>query len=353
MLSLNYWLYFRLLFALPSRCDFPFCNNILPKILAMQTEEVGNKQGGQGEAKNALQAGRQLAGGYCGVLWGLISDLDYLVAILKLPNFNSSRPCSLCRCSLSGANSWNDFSPEANWRNQLWTLSAWKAWAGRSRCPLFKLSYCSSLTIHLDFMHCKYLGVDQYTYASVLALLTCSILPDSPQQNLNVLWRMIKQYYQVNGAKFQYRYMNKLTIFLRKNGAPKLRGKAGEIRHFAPVILHLWTRFMSPDMEVHQKIKLLLKFWVQMEELITENREELAFPANDAQKFANACENMLTLHASLANHFAEEGTDLFTLTSKCHMLQLIALLARCVSPRLDTCLTTTPTTSLPQSFFLN
>lgn len=108
---------------------------------------------------------------------------------------------------------------------------------------------------------------------------------------------------------------------------------------------------MSPDMEAHQKIKLLLKFSVQMEELITENREELAFPANDAQKFANACENMLTLHASLANHFAEEGTDLFTLTSKCHMLQLIALLARCVSPRLDTCLTTTPTTSLPQSFF--
>lgn len=109
VLSLNYWLYFRLLLALPSRCDFPFCNNILPKILAMQTEEVGNKQGGQGEAKNALQAGRQLAGGYCGVLWGFIGDLDYLVAILKLPNFNSSRPCSLCRCSLSGANSWNDF----------------------------------------------------------------------------------------------------------------------------------------------------------------------------------------------------------------------------------------------------
>ena len=51
VLSLNYWLYFRLLLALPSRCDFPFCNNILPKILAMQTEEVGNKQGGQGEAK--------------------------------------------------------------------------------------------------------------------------------------------------------------------------------------------------------------------------------------------------------------------------------------------------------------
>ena len=67
---------------------------------------------------------------------------------------------------------------------------------------------------------------------------------------------------------------------------------------------------MSPGMEVHQKIKLLLEFSVQMEELIRENREELSFPAADAQKFAHACKNMLTLHASLANHFAEEGTDL-------------------------------------------
>ncbi len=159
-------------------------------------------------SKNAIQAGKQLAEGYRAVLWGLIGDLDYLVAILKLPNFNSSRPCSLCRCSLSGANSWSDFSPEANWRNQLWTLSAWKAWADRSPCPLFKLSYCSSLTVHLDFMHCKYLGVDQYTYASVLALLTCSILPDSPQQNLNILWRMIKDFYATHGTKIQYRYMN-------------------------------------------------------------------------------------------------------------------------------------------------
>ena len=287
-----------------------------------------------------------MAEGYRGVLWGLIGDLDYLVAILKLPNFNSSRPCSLCRCSLSGANTWSDFSPQANWRNQLWTLSAWKAWADRSPCPLFKLSYCSSLTVHLDFMHCKYLGVDQYTYASVLALLTCTILPDSPQQNLNVLWRMIKDYYQAHSTKVQYRYMNKLTMFLRKNGTPKLRGKAGEIRYFAPVILHLWTQHMSPEMEVHQKILLLLKFSAQMEELITENREELSFPPSDARRFASACENMLTLHASLANHFAEEGTDLFTLTSKCHMLQHIALLAHCLSPRLDTCLTTTTTSSI-------
>ena len=288
-------------------------------------------------SKNAQRAGKQLADGYCAILWSLIGDLDYLVAILNLPNFNSSRPCSLCRCSLSGANSWSDFSNTAAWRNQLWSFDSWKRWAERSKCPLFKLSYCSALTVHLDYMHCKYLGVDQYTYGSVLALLVCSVMPSSPQVNLNTCWRMIKEYYQTHQTKVQYKYLTKLTMFLRKSGTPKLRGKAGEIRHFAPAIFHLWTYHMNPDLEVHQQIKLLLKFSVQMEQLLTDNREEIAFPPDDARKFTAACSNMLSLHASVANHFAEEGTELFTLTSKCHMLQHIALLAPCLSPRLVPC----------------
>ena len=53
-------------------------------------------------SRNARLAGKPLAGGYRGCLWSLIGDLDYLVSILKLPNFNSARPCSLCRCSLAG-----------------------------------------------------------------------------------------------------------------------------------------------------------------------------------------------------------------------------------------------------------
>ena len=209
---------------------------------------------------NGLRAGKHLANGYCGCLWSLIGDLDYLVSILKLPNFNSSRPCSLCRCSLAGANSWSDFSPSALWRNQLWTLTAWKNWEGRSQCPLFGcLSYCSALTVHLDYMHCKYLGVDQYVYASVLALLCCQVMSGTPQENLNRCWRTIKEYYHRHQTRIRYRYLNKLTMFLRKSGTPKLRGKAGEIRHFAPVICHLWTLHMDSNFEVHQQIHMLLK----------------------------------------------------------------------------------------------
>lgn len=254
--------------------------------------------------------------------------------MLKLPNFNSARPCGLCRCSLSGTNSWSNFSKTAPWRSQLWTLTSWKAWDDRSPCPLFQLSYCSALTVHLDYMHCKYLGVDQYTYASVLALLCCQIMDGTPQENLNRCWRTIKEYYAEHHIRIQYKYLNKLTMFLRKNGTPKLRGKAGEIRHVAPALEHLWSTHMDPNLEVHKQIHMLLKYSVRMEQLITLNKEEVAFPQAEAKKFTDACENMLSLHASLANHFAGEQINLFTLTSKCHMLQHIALLSRCLNPRL-------------------
>ena len=123
-------------------------------------------------------------------------------------------------------------------------------------------------------------------------------------------------------------------MFLRQNGTPKLRGKAGEIRHFADIIVRLWQRHMSGELLVHKQIHLLLKLSARMEQLITDNREEIAFPPPEARKFATACQEMLSLHAVLANHFAEEEADLFTLTSKCHMLQQISLLAGCINPRL-------------------
>ena len=268
------------------------------------------------------------------MLWSVIGDLDYFVAILKLPNFNSQRPCSLCRCSLSGTNSWSDFTPEANWRNQVWTLTSWKGWPQRSRCPLFRLSYCSALAVHLDLMHSKYLGTDQYVYGSCLALLVCEILHGTPEENVQTIWMDIKQYYRDHNVKIRYRYLNKLTMFLRKSGAPKLRGKACEIRHVAGAILHVWTKYMSGDLQIHKEIKILLKCSVRMEDLITDNRHEIAFAPEEASKYARTCQHMLTLHASLANHFAEEQTALFSLTSKAHMLQHISLLSHCINPRL-------------------
>ena len=286
---------------------------------------------------DADRAGMPLAGGYKGCLWSVIGDLDYVVSILNLPNFNSQRPCPLCRCSLSGENTWSNFRQDAPWRQQIWCMTEWKRWSQRSTCPLFSLPFTSALSVSLDWMHSKYLGVDQYTYGSILALLTVQIMPGNPQQNLNVLWADILTFYRANGTKVRYRYLNKLGMYLRKSGTPKLRGKAGEIRHLAPAMLFVWNRHKGADTSVHVMITALLKESCRLENHISDYKDALSFPPDVATQFSISCGNMLTLHASLASHFIEEGLDLFTLTSKAHMLQHIALVSACISPRLVPC----------------
>ena len=273
---------------------------------------------------DGLRAGTPLAGGFKACLWSVIGDLDYFVSILQLPNFNSQRPCTLCRCSLSGVNTWSNF------------MSDWKAWGGRSPCPLFDLPFTSGLSVSMDWMHSKYLGVDQYCYGSILALLTVQIMPnDDPQRNLNILWSDILSFYRENNTPVRYRYLNRLGMYLRKSGTPKLRGKAGEIRHLAPAMLYIWNRHKGPAAtSVHTMISALLKESCQLENHISDYKDALGFPPVVAKQFSKSCENMLTLQASLASHFIGEGLDLFTLTSKAHMLQHIAMVSGCVSPRL-------------------
>lgn len=285
---------------------------------------------------DGLRAGTPLAGGFKACLWSVIGDLDYFVSILQLPNFNSQRPCTLCRCSLSGVNTWSNFTPSAPWRQQIWCMSAWKAWGGRSPCPLFDLPFTSGLSVSMDWMHSKYLGVDQYCYGSILALLTVQIMPnDDPQRNLNILWSDILSFYRENNTPVRYRYLNRLGMYLRKSGTPKLRGKAGEIRHLAPAMLYIWNRHKgAAATTVHTMISALLKESCQLENHISDYKDALSFPPVVAKQFSKSCENMLTLQASLASHFIGEGLDLFTLTSKAHMLQHIAMVSGCVSPRL-------------------
>ena len=281
-----------------------------------------------------MRAGEPLAAGYAGCLWSIIGDLDYFCSILRLRNFNSSRPCPLCRCSLSGTNSWSDFSPTAPWRSQIWSLESWKKWPARSQCPLFDAVFLSALTVHLDYLHSKYLGVDQYCYGSVLALLTCRIMDNTPQENIEECWRHIQTFYRTNRTTVRFKNLGKLTMYLRQNGTPKLRGKAGEIRHLAGAMLSLWNAYMHEELEIHRAIKMALKSSVRMEELISDNRQSLAFPREAAEEFNECCENYLSLNAFLADHFAEEETSLFLMTSKTHMLQHISLLSHCLSPRL-------------------
>ena len=67
--------------------------------------------------------------------------------------------------------------------------------------PIFTWQNLSALNLALDYMHCKYLGSDQYAYGSIMWLLCFQVLPNDPLANLLALWPLIKNIYAAKGIK--------------------------------------------------------------------------------------------------------------------------------------------------------
>ena len=74
-------------------------------------------------SKQGLRALTPLADGFCGTVWSLVGDWEYLSAVLKLPHYSSkANPCSLCKCTGgSEGTSWKDCRPTAAWMDLQWT----------------------------------------------------------------------------------------------------------------------------------------------------------------------------------------------------------------------------------------
>ena len=51
----------------------------------------------------------------------------------------------------------------------------------------------------------------------------------------------------------RFRYLNKLSMFVRQSGFPKLRGKAAEIRYLAGPMLEVWSRHMNEAVQLHRR----------------------------------------------------------------------------------------------------
>lgn len=286
----------------------------------------------------AQRSGTWLASGWKGVLWALTGDLDYFVAMLGAPNYSlKSGPCMHCKCTGTGDLTWTNFSETALWRSTRWDASAWHASPSRTQCVLLSLPGASCWTVAYDWVHVKYLGVDQYIFGSVLMVLVTMVMPGDDSENLQVCWTFLKNYFRTHRTPTPFRYLTKLTMFLRTGKYPKLRGKASEIRHFGKALLALWREFSSPHLVLHKRIALMLKQNVHLEDMITFHKEDFAFPAGAAQEFEETTSSMLQLLTQVADHFVEEGMKVFDITSKSHMLQELALLSRCMNPKVVWC----------------
>lgn len=282
----------------------------------------------------AAKAGKPLAGGWRGRFFALTGDLDYFHYILGCPNWSlSGGPCIHCQCQLNGHNTWTDYRSTAGWRATHWHPHHWRAWPNRSKCALLTLPGCSCYTIHYDWMHVKYLGCDLYTFGSCMTMLTTMIMPSTPENNLTECWSFLKAFFRQHATKSPFRYLTKLSMFVRTGKYPKLRGKASEVRHFGPALLSLWQRHMNSAITIHRQIELILKANIALEQYISDYKGEFAFPPLVAQRFEETCNTMLLLQSQVAEHFVGEGLKLFDITSKTHMLQELAIASKYISPR--------------------
>ena len=166
------------------------------------------------------------------------------------------------------------------------------------------------------------------------------ILPNQPKQNLAECWAAIVSFYKANNSKHRYQNITKLSMFVRKSGVIKLRGKAAELKGFSGAILHIWQQYMNPTLDIHKKIKLMLKLNLKMEEMMDLYTDQIKFPAASAQKFVEFGFAMFQLQKDINNHFNADpdcNKQLFSLTGKIHMVLHSCLLSDRINPKLVWC----------------
>ena len=140
--------------------------------------------------------GTPLAGGYCGVVFLLRSDLEFLSNHFGLESPASNTPCALCRAdrSMDGA-PWTDCRPGAAWKHTCWGKEDWAR--ARPNChALFRMPGAGIDMVFPDLMHCKHLGTDSLVLGSVLTWLVKHYLKGSVKENLSIVWSFIRQWYK-------------------------------------------------------------------------------------------------------------------------------------------------------------
>eukprot|EP00438_Fugacium_kawagutii_P016899 Skav205369 [mRNA] locus=scaffold2437:85413:87176:+ [translate_table: standard] len=283
-------------------------------------------------------AGTLLADGFCGHLVSIQGGLDWYASSLDLPRWNlKAGGCNVCSCTQEGEKTWKRFNDPEHILSMEWMAAQWHKWTKKSRCPLFTIPFLSACNVMLDYLHLKLLGSDQYQFGGCFFLLTHVMMPlASPLANLQALWQRMQHWYHVAGTRHKYHYFNRLTMFVRKSGPPKLRGRGAEVAGLGTIMVQLWMDYYNPLLEIHRMILQMLRCNQRMEFLMAEYKDYTAFPADAAQEFKAATFQMSHLNALVHQHFLAEPEmkGAFAVTIKLHMLAHLALHCHEISPRL-------------------
>ena len=114
----------------------------------------------------------------------------------------------------------------------------------------------------------------------------------------------------------------KLSIFLRKSGFPKLRGKAGYLRALCPTMLAPWKKHMNTKIKPHRQIEILLDLNVRLDNIFDEfspSNGYYALPQEQAEQVISIQQSFGQVYVMLKDHFDEEGVKLLNIVSKLHL----------------------------------
>eukprot|EP00438_Fugacium_kawagutii_P002248 Skav227464 [mRNA] locus=scaffold2491:304236:304937:- [translate_table: standard] len=190
-------------------------------------------------------------------------------------------------------------------------------------------------------MHNAYLGWFQFLYGSILHLLCFDILALDPLSNLKTCGAFFKEFQKSDASRQKYRpLLNKLSMFQKQSGFPKLKGRAADIRGLDKAMKALWETYMDAANEQHQQIAVMLTLHVDIRNLLDEYSPKqgyLAVPDAVRVRIVGEALQMVQLHSQLADHYKGQDRQLFNLTSKTHFCLHTFMVSDAIHPYLVWC----------------
>ena len=158
---------------------------------------------------------------------------------------------------------------------------------------------------------------------------------------MKTVWVFLKNTQRNLATKYKYtQRLDKLSMFTRVSGFPKLKGMAADIMGLDHAIHLCWNQFMSHAIAQHVQISALLELNLEIANLLDAYSPKFGFMAvpHDTCNVlvAKACQ-MAQLHVQLCEFYNEQGTSLFNMTSKTHFVIHSLQFARYIHPSLVWC----------------
>ncbi len=286
----------------------------------------------RGSKRAGLAGSDIIASGLKAVLWSFCGDLDFYTKELHQPHHSSNHFCWRCAQDRS-ARPWNDFRPQARWRQTVYTGA--ELAATQQRHILFNSGIGFGLgMLMFDAMHVLDLGVTLYTIGSALYSIIYKDMDDADKKAcFNRVWQRMQAISRDLG---QERIITKFSLSQITDpdephaAYPCLRFvKAAEARHLARVIALLCQEFSS-DSQVHAHRQLVMDSLVSIYDHIESHGWTLA----DSGNFSASVARFLQHYAALARQAMESGDLLWSITPKFHFLCHLAGQAEFEHPRL-------------------